>query len=416
MKIRIKGLEDIDPLRVPLPHGTEVTTRVDREFQGRVVTQGAVGRVKAIEGSAVTVHVVGVGNVRYAREELTPRKAGQLEFAVRREAAWQALRGNAILETVVGSRAWGLAEQGSDTDRRGVFVLPFVWTTALVDPPTDLVSADGSENLWEVGKALRQAIRADPNTLETLLLNGATATDPMGEWTLEIRDAFVSSEIYGTFGRYALSQLTRLEQGLRLAEHRRLLLAWLAQDPSLSLDQAAAKLAVEAKIEGHTEADKTRRAKDYIKQLYSSMFDQGLLGDRDYAALVGFAQSEQHRFDLPRELRPKNAYNLLRLLATATNWLRTGTAQFEMTGDLRLELLAIKRQEVELAKVIQRAQELAAELEDARRATKLPQYPDVGRIDQLLRRIREEASRRWHAGEAGPFGADASELPLAEWH
>ncbi|PRQ06467.1 DNA polymerase beta superfamily protein [Enhygromyxa salina] len=416
MKLRIKGLEDIDPLRVPLPHGTEVTTRVDREVAGRVVSQGAVGRVKAIEGSAVTVHVVGVGNVRYAREELTPRKAGQLEFAVRREAAWQALRPNVILETVVGSRAWGLAEEGSDTDRRGVFVLPFPWTTALVDPPTDLVSADGSENLWEVGKALRQAIRADPNTLEMLLLAGATATDPMGEWILEVRDAFVSSEIYGTFGRYALSQLTRLEQGMRLAEHRRLLLAWLAADPSLSLDQAAAKLASGAKIEGQTEADKVRRAKDYIKQLYSSMFDQGLLADRDYAALVGFAKSEQHRFELPRELRPKNAYNLLRLLATATNWLKTGTATFEVTGDLRTELLAIKRQEVELARVIERAQELAAELEDARLATKLPRAPDVGRIDQLLRRIREEASRRWHAGEAGPFGRDACPLPLAEWH
>jgi hypothetical protein len=267
-----------------------------------------------------------------------------------------------------------------------------------------------------VGKALQQAIRADPNTLETLLLPGATATDPMGAWILEIRDAFASSEIYGTFGRYALSQLARLEQGLRLAEHRRLLLAWLAEDPSLSLDQAAAKLAVQAKVQGHTELDQLRRAKDYIKQLYGSMFDQGLLQDRHYAALVGFAQSQQHQFELPSELRPKNAYNLLRLLATATAWLRTGTPQFEVTGELRVELLAIKRREVALAKVIQRAQELAAELEDARLATKLPRCPDVGRIDQLLRRVREEASRRWHAGDAGPFGKDACDLPLAEWH
>lgn len=415
MKLRIKRLADIDPLRVPLPHGTEVTTRVDRDVDGRVVSQGAVGRVKAIERSAITVHIVGVGNVRYAREELTPRKTGQLEFAVRREAAWKALRPNAILETVVGSRAWGLAEDGSDTDRRGLFVLPFPWTTALVEAPTDLVSMDGSETFWEVGKAFRQAIRADPNTLETLLLPGATATDPMGEWTLEAREAFVSAEIYGTFGRYALSQLKHLRQGLRLADHRQRLLSWLEREPALSLDQAAATLASEAEIHGDTEADRVLRAKDYIKQLYSSMFDQGLLRDRNYASLVAFAASEQHEFDLPGELRPKNAYNLLRLLATATTWLRTGTPDFEVTGDLRNELLAIKRQEVALPEVIDRAEELAAELEDARRGTQLPAHADVGRVDALLRRLREESSRRWHEKIDGAFGVDAASLPLAEW-
>jgi len=415
MKLRINQLADIDPLRVPLPHGTEVTTRVDRRVDGRVVAQGAVGRVKAVEGSSVTVHIVGVGSVRFAREELTPRKTGQLEFAVRREASWRALRPNVIVETVVGSRAWGLADDASDTDRRGLFVLPFSWTTGLVEAPMDLVSADGSDTFWEIGKAFRQAIRADPNTLEMLLLPGARAVDEMGAWVLEARDAFVSSEIYGSFGRYALSQLKRLEQGLRLAQHRQLLLEWLAVEPALSLDAAAAKLAVSAELPEGSAGDRVLRAKAYIKQLYSSMFDQGLLAQRDYASLVAFATDSAHSFELPRELRPKNAYNLVRLLATATAWLRSGQAQFEVSGDLRDELLAIKRQQVELTQVIARAEQLAADLEDARKGTPLPDHPDVGRVDALLRRLREEASRRWHAREAGPFGAEAAQLPLAEW-
>jgi len=414
VKLRLDSLADIDPLRVPLPHGTEVTTRVDRAVDDRVVHQGAVGRVKAIEGDAVTVHIVGVGNVRYARAELVPRKTGQLEFALRRHAAWQALRPTVIVDTVVGSRAWGLADEASDTDRRGLFVLPFSWTTGLVEPPADLTSIDSSENYWEVGKGFRQAIRADPNNLEMLTLPSATAVDPMGEWVLAARDAFASAEIYGTFGRYALSQLKRLEQGLRLAEHRALLLDWLAAE-ALTLDQAAARLAVEAEIDGQSEADRQLRAKDYIKQLYRSMFDQGLLAERDYASLVAFARDAQHKFELPRELRPKNAYNLLRLLATATHWLRTGTPEFRVTGPLRDELLAIKRQQVELRRVIARARELASELEDARKHTALPTHPDVGRIDALLRRIRQEAARRWHDRVPGPFGADAPELPLAAW-
>jgi hypothetical protein len=416
VKLRIDKLADIDPLRVALPHGTEVTTRCAREHEGRTVAQGAVGRVKAVEGELVTVHIVGVGSLRYDRSELVPRKSGQLAYAMKRAAAWQALRPNCIIETVVGSRAWGLENEDSDTDKRGLFALPFAWTTALVQAPTDLVSIDGSANYWEVEKAFRQAIRADPNTLETLLLSGAKALDPMGEWILEERDAFVSVEIYGTFGRYALSQLKRLKQGLRLSEHRGLLLEWLQSNPALTLDESAARLVDSAEVEGQSRVDRVGRARSYIKQLYSSLFDQGLLAQRDYASLVAFAAESEHSFDLPSELRPKNAYNLLRLLATATQWLKSGTPDFVVRGELRKELLAIKNQEVELTTVIQRAEDLAGELEEARAGSPLPEHPDVGRVDALLRRVREECARRWHAQSEDAFGALAAPLPLAQWH
>ncbi|WP_394821296.1 hypothetical protein [Pendulispora albinea] len=52
----------------------------------------------------------------------------------------------------------------------------------------------------------------------------ARPCDPIGQRLLEERDAFASVEIYGTFGRYALGQLRRLEQGLRRAEHRAVVL------------------------------------------------------------------------------------------------------------------------------------------------------------------------------------------------
>jgi predicted nucleotidyltransferase len=32
-----------------------------------------------------------------------------------------------VVEAVVGSRAWGVADEGSDEDRRGVFVPPAPW-------------------------------------------------------------------------------------------------------------------------------------------------------------------------------------------------------------------------------------------------------------------------------------------------
>jgi hypothetical protein len=414
-ELELAGLRDIDPEAVPLPGGTEVITRVDRMAGERRIPQGAMGRVVGVDGDVVRVRIVGVGEASYARRELVPRKAGQLRFARRREVAWTALRPCVVLRAVVGSRAWGLAGDDSDTDRRGVFVLPFEWTSGLAPAPDDLISSDSSESYWEIAKATRQGLRADPNTLEMLFAPEIEICDPIGEWLIEARDAFASAEIYAGFGRYALSQVAKLRQSLRLAEHRTLLLEWLRLDPTLSLDAAAARLAEATAIQAPSEADRLLRARLYIKQLYRSLHDQALLGEATFAALVELAGREPGSFELPRELRPKNAYNLLRLIATAIDWLRGGTIDLRVGEPLRGRFLAIKRGEVPLADVLDEAEELARELEAARRETRLPVRADAGRADALLRRAREEAARRWLARSPGPFGRDAPTMPLASW-
>lgn len=412
MDLRLRELGALDPLAVPLPNGTEVTTRVDRVISpDRRVPQGAVGRVVAQREGELDVMVVGVGVLRYARTEVLPRKVGQVRYARRRAHAWEALRPCTVIEATVGSRAWGLADEGSDHDERGVFVLPFSWTLGLGDPPRDLVSADGSATYWEVGKAVRQALRADPNTLELLFVRSARATDPMGEWLLEARDAFVSTEIYGSFGRYALSQLKRLVQSRRLAEHRAIVLEWLKEDPAPTLDRVAQRLSKASGKVAPTEADAILQAKEYIKQLYRSLHDQGLLETRDYPALVRFARTEAGDFDLPRDLRPKNAYNLVRLIGTAIEWLTTGVAELEVKGDLRDLLLGIKKGQVSLEETLREAESRAKLLEEARSASKLPKAPDAARADALLCRIGEEAARRALSREPGPFGVGAPKRP-----
>jgi hypothetical protein len=415
MDLRLRGLSHLDPLAVPLPNGTEVTTRVDRVLGERRVPQGAVGRVIAARPEGLDVMLVGIGVVRYRRDELVPRKIGQVRHAERRSAAWDALRPCVVLEAVVGSHAWGLAGEGSDTDRRGVFTLPFAWTAGLAEPPRDLVSADGSESYWEAEKAIRQALRADPNTLELLFVSTAEARDPIGAWILEARDAFVSSEIYGSFGRYALSQLKRLAQAQRLAEHRERVLDWLTAEPQLSLDDVARRLAAVSPREAPTEADKVLQAKEYIKQLYRSLHDQGLLAARDFPSLARFALGARAELDLSRDLRPKNAYNLVRLLAMAIRWLWDGEVDLAVTGELRERLLAIKRGEWSLDRTLAAAEAMTPELEDARLATRLPPRPDAARADALLRRIREEVARRHVSREPGPLGAGAPAPPWVVW-
>jgi hypothetical protein len=414
--IRVKKLAGVDPRAAPLPHGTEVVTRVERVLADeRRVPQGAVGRVVGVNGEQIDVAVVGVGVVRYARDEVLPRKLGQVRYAERRDAAWSALRSCVVLEAVVGSRAWGLDDETSDTDRRGLFVLPLPWSIGLGEPPRDLVSEDGSETFWEVKKGVEQALRADPNTLEMLFVDDVRAVDEMGQWILDARESFVSSEIHGTFARYALSQLARLRQVAELAEHRHEVLAWLREEPTPSLDIVAARLADRSPRTYPTRADAELSAKQWIKQLYRSLYDQGLIPARDLDALVKFAREQAPELELPREVRPKNAYNLVRLIATANEWLRTGTASLRVSGPMRARLLAIKRGEVPLEQVLAQAEALAEELEEARRITKLPKRGDVVRADAVLRRIGEEVARRWIARADGPFGKDATQPPAIAW-
>jgi hypothetical protein len=413
--LRIRNLTNLDPQAVALPHGTEVVTRVDRLVGERRVPQGTVGRIVKIEGDLLDVTVVGVGTLRYARRELSPRRVGQVLYAQRRELAWDALLPCVVLDATVGSKAWGLASESSDDDRRGVFAHPLSWTLGLVAPPEDLVREDGSATYWAYGKAIRQALRADPNTLEALFVPSVEVRDPIGEWILAERDAFVSTEIYGSFGRYALGQLRRLEQGQRLAEHRTTVLDWLRVEPDLSLDAVAERLAKVSPRAAPTEADAVHQAKQYVKQLYRSLFDQGLLEAAELRALAKFARDEAPALELPRELRPKNAYNLLRLIATAARWLREGEPTFEVTGDLRTRLLAVKNGEVPIDQVLAEAEAMTPELEAARDASRLPVRPDVARADALLRRIGEELAARWTHRQPGPFGAGAPAPPEVTW-
>jgi hypothetical protein len=410
-----KPLASLDPLSVPLPHGTEVTLRVDRQVGERRVPRGAVGRVqKVLPDDQVEIAIVGVGAAVYRRDEVVPRKIGQVQFAQRRAHDWDALMPCRVLEATVGSRAWGLASEGSDTDLRGLFALPLPWTLGLLESPADLVSVDGSATYLEAGKAVRQALRADPNTLELLFVPNAKPLDEIGQWVLDARDAFVSAQIFGSFGQYALAQLRRLGQSQRLAQHRAVVLEWLREQPAPTLDEVATRL---AKVEsrGLPQHEAEHQAKEYVKQLYRSLYDQGLIPARDFSALAAFAREQSTEFELPRELRPKNAYNLIRLIATATNWLRTGVVELEMKGALRDRLLSIKRGEVPLDEVLLEADRMTPDLEKAFRETKLPPKPDAQRAHQLLIRIGEALAARWVRQEQSPWGVNAPLPPEATW-
>ena len=84
------------------------------------------------------------------------------------------------------------------------------------------------------------------------------------------------------------------------------------------------------------------------------MYDQGALAAADWGALRAYAAAAppDADFETPRDLRPKNAYNLIRLLDLAIRWLRGEPRDVRVSDALRPTLLAIKRGEVPMPDVM----------------------------------------------------------------
>jgi predicted nucleotidyltransferase len=120
-----------------------------------------------------------------------------------------------IYSCVMGSRAFGLATDTSDTDRRGVFVAPTPLFWRFDKPPTHVTGPQDEQFSWELERFCLLALRANPNLLECLHSPLVEYTDATGRELLDLRAAFLSRKVHGTFRGYAGQQLAKLEADIR---------------------------------------------------------------------------------------------------------------------------------------------------------------------------------------------------------
>ncbi|WP_320776585.1 DNA polymerase beta superfamily protein [Streptomyces sp. CRN 30] len=125
------------------------------------------------------------------------------------------VRDHTVYACVTGSRAFGLATDGSDTDRRGVFLAPTELFWRFEKPPTH-VEGPGEERFsWELERFCALALRANPNVLECLYSPLVEHADATGRELLALRGAFLSRRVHETFTRYAAGQRRKLESDVR---------------------------------------------------------------------------------------------------------------------------------------------------------------------------------------------------------
>jgi predicted nucleotidyltransferase len=122
------------------------------------------------------------------------------------------LRDFIIYRCITGSRAYGLATESSDTDRRGIYLPPARRHWSLAGVPEQLEDEAAQECYWELGKFLALALKANPNILECLYTPMVEFATPLARELLAMRGAFLSRRVHATYGAYVAAQFRKLER------------------------------------------------------------------------------------------------------------------------------------------------------------------------------------------------------------
>ena len=120
-----------------------------------------------------------------------------------------------IFRCVIGSRAYGLDDEESDTDYRGIFLPTADLHWSLYGVPEQVECHETQEHYWELQRFLVLALKANPNVLECLYSPLIEKVTPLAKELLEMRSSFLSRLVYQTYNGYVLSQFNKMQADLR---------------------------------------------------------------------------------------------------------------------------------------------------------------------------------------------------------
>ena len=135
-------------------------------------------------------------------------------IAPKRAPSAEDLRSHIIYRCVVGSRAFGLDEEGSDTDVRGIYLAPAGLHWSLNGAPEQIIFDKDAECYWELQKFLTLALKANPNILECLYTPLVEFQAPLAEELREIRGCFLSKRVYHAYHGYVQAQFVKMEHAI----------------------------------------------------------------------------------------------------------------------------------------------------------------------------------------------------------
>ena len=216
----MKKAKDTD-FNLIIPKGTQIVLLNETKVlnENRFHHKGMVGKIVGTPADAFHAYQIEF-------PDGTRGMANRKDFSIRKEFQTEQsglispledyqLFDSVIYRCVVGSRAFGLDDENSDTDRRGIYLPPAEVHWSMFGVPEQIESRETEECYWELRKFLMLALKANPNILECLFTPLVEYADVLAEELLSIRRIFLSKLVYQTYNGYVMSQFKKLEGDLR---------------------------------------------------------------------------------------------------------------------------------------------------------------------------------------------------------
>lgn len=196
-----------------LPIGTKIVV-LENKNDNSSLSQGMVGVIQKSPLDATHNYIVRFPD---GKEYSFKRHQFAVQKHYRREG-WEEKSNNddlyqyIIYRVIIGSRAYGLDDENSDIDRRGIYLPPAELHWSLYGVPEQLER--GEEAYWEIQKFIKLALKANPNILEALNSPKVEYIAPIAERLLEQRHIFMSKLLYQTYNGYVISQFKKMRKHL----------------------------------------------------------------------------------------------------------------------------------------------------------------------------------------------------------
>ena len=168
--------------------------------------------------------------------------------------------GSIIFEQISGSKSYGTDTPESDTDIRGLFILPRDWHLSIFNPPAEITIDKQDIKYYELKKFITLASEVNPNIVEMLFPPDECirVMTPVMKKLLDHRSLFISKKAFHTFLGYSFSQISKAksankmvndegnyEPGIARLQHwlntRRINQKWLVENFSTYVSQAVCK-------------------------------------------------------------------------------------------------------------------------------------------------------------------------------
>jgi predicted nucleotidyltransferase len=335
-----------------------------------------------------------------------------------------------LLDTVAGSQAYGTAIEGSDEDRRGVFVAPRSYISGL-DSVEQVADERSDQVYYEIGHFISLLLKNNPNALELLAMPEDCVRYRHPLFELLKPEIFLSKLCAKTIGEYAMGQI-RKARGLnkkivnsqpekRMAlldfchvpqgQGSMTVLDWLSNgniDPRkcglTSVQHAAGMFAIYH--DEHTNYRGLVSPKDPDALIFSSVtkdaepigwmqfnhdaFRAHCKAHREYWEWVGQRNEERYSTNAQhgRGYDSKNLLHTLRLLDMAGEIACEGVLHVRRLN--RDFLLRVRSGEFEYEDLVSRAEDQLSQVISAFEVSNLQEQPDRERVNRLLVEIRDQ--------------------------